>query len=215
MKRSLFAIYTIVFVLCIAACTNSRTAYPPDGAKNPTQAVTEEEIQVTVSSADGDVTILFPVTEPEEIETRPVTEPPKENSGDKERDDVYTIVVDGYVLSNSGPVLYGKEDTLYIGVPLEGFLTCLGASFEWQSDTIARISFVGKEYVFDAVAVTMVDQVSGKNIIMAAPGDTVRYLDQGGTFYLDHVTAHTLGIFAGKRFNMRIDREMKTLQFIV
>ena len=171
MKKVIISIVILLCLLCTVGCNLSETEQPIDDTSF-VSTDTQESEAASLYDEESDSS--------ENAQT--------ETSTDSiERD--YKLIVGGNEITSEHPIKMYVDERRYAEVPFVAVMQELGAEFEWQSESVAKMSFREMSFVLDVTKCNLVTEGQEINLINPPPGGTRYYTSLKKELIIDNRTA--------------------------
>ena len=207
MKISLICFILIFVILTTAACSEqsaqtSSSAFSDASTSKPFfEAQSKEEES---SAPDNETTEESSVPENESAEesSAPADESLEEDSMTNE----HCLIVFGKSFPQNDLIhVYYEGQSINAKLPVVVILEALGAEIKQSSASVVKFRYNDADYILDLQAVTVVEEGYNDNLIIPAPGGTMRYEILENELLLDYISIETLLYGLGSNICIVVD----------
>ena len=197
MKISFICFIMVLVILTTAACSEQSVQTSSSAFSEASSSITfptDESIHDEPSSFDEESI--------EEESSIPDEESIEEDSATNE----HCLIVFGESFSQSDLIhVYYEGQSRNAKLPVVVILEALGAEIKQNSDLVVKFRYNGADYILDIQAVSVVEEGSNWNLIMPAPGGTMRYEILENELLLDYISIETLLYGLGSDICIKVD----------
>ena len=209
MKISFICFIMVLVILTTAACSEQSVQTSSSAFSEASSSITfptDESIHEEPSSFDEESVEKQSSIPDEESVEEESSIPDEESIEEDSATNEHCLIVFGESFSQSDLIhVYYEGQSINAKLPVVIILEALGAEIKQNSDSVVKFRYNGADYILDIQAVSVVEEGSNWNLIMPAPGGTMRYEILENELLLDYISIETLLYGLGSDICIKVD----------